>query len=99
MMDMARRDDTGITLGSGNVFADLGFPDAVERQTKVRLAVTLQSIVKKRKISKAKLAERLGVDDSTAADLARYDLHHFSVERLLQFIRKLGYDIDVTIKQ
>ena len=28
-----------IVRGSGNVFADLGFPDAEERQTKLRLEI------------------------------------------------------------
>ena len=30
-----------ITRGTGNVFADLGFPDAAERQAKLRLAYAL----------------------------------------------------------
>ena len=30
-----------VTRGTGNVFADLGFPDAAERQAKLRLAYTL----------------------------------------------------------
>jgi hypothetical protein len=34
-----------ISRGSGNVFADLGFPDAEERQTKLRLATALNTIL------------------------------------------------------
>ena len=34
-----------ITRGSGNVFADLGFPDAEERQTKLRLAYALNALM------------------------------------------------------
>ena len=30
-----------VTRGTGNVFADLGFPDAAERQAKLRLAYGL----------------------------------------------------------
>ena len=43
---MARPNDENevaeeIVRGSGNVFADLGYPDAEERQTKLRLARAL----------------------------------------------------------
>ena len=39
----ARQREEAITRGSGNVFADLGFPDAEERQTKLRLAYALNT--------------------------------------------------------
>ena len=32
---------TRITRGTTNVFADLGFPDAIELQTKTRLALSV----------------------------------------------------------
>jgi hypothetical protein len=38
-MAKAKRKRTAIEVSSGNVFTDLGSPDADERQTKVRLAV------------------------------------------------------------
>lgn len=34
-----------VTRGTGNVFADLGFPDAAERQAKVRLAYALNQVL------------------------------------------------------
>ena len=49
MEKRARRSRTaGIFRGSGNVFADLGHPDAEERQTKLRLALALNTIVAER---------------------------------------------------
>ncbi|MGQ0662117.1 MAG: hypothetical protein ACT4P2_00740 [Pseudomonadota bacterium] len=41
----------GITRGTGNVFADVGFPDAEERQTKVRLTVAINQILWQRRRS------------------------------------------------
>ena len=37
-----------IVRSSGNVFADLGFADAGERQTKVRLAVAINDVLQRR---------------------------------------------------
>jgi hypothetical protein len=41
-----------VTRGTGNVFADLGFPDAAERQAKLRLAYALNL---KRDVSRTRL--------------------------------------------
>ena len=37
-----------VTRGTGNVFADLGFPDAAERQAKLRLAYALNQLIAQR---------------------------------------------------
>ena len=47
-----------ITPGTRNVFADLGYPDAAERQTKVRLAVALNKLLAKRRLKQADAACR-----------------------------------------
>ncbi len=44
-------DDETITRGTGNVFADLGYADADERQTKLRLAHTINSVIKKQRLT------------------------------------------------
>jgi len=49
-----------VTRGSGNVFADLGFPDAAERPAKLRLAFALNQELEARKISQADAAKVLG---------------------------------------
>lgn len=36
---------TRITRGTTNVFVDLGFPDAVELQTKTRLALAVNELL------------------------------------------------------
>ena len=51
-----------IVRSSGNVFADLGFADAGERQTKVRLAIAINGVIKRRELSQAKAAELLGIN-------------------------------------
>jgi hypothetical protein len=39
-------------IGSGNVFADLGFPDAEERLAKLDLAIKINELIKKRSLLK-----------------------------------------------
>lgn len=61
-----------VIRGSGNVFADLGFPDAAERQARLRLAYVLNQELKARKISQAAAAKVLGVTQPKVSALRRY---------------------------
>jgi predicted XRE-type DNA-binding protein len=48
-------------LSSGNVFADLGLPDAAELDTKVRLAVEINRLIKDKRLTQATAAACLEV--------------------------------------
>lgn len=90
---------TEITRGSGNVFADLGYPDAEERQTKLRLAHALNQIIAKRHLAQAAAAELLGVSQPKVSALANYKLEGFSVERLMTFLTALDRDVEIVIRK
>lgn len=53
--------DTPLERGTGNVFADLGLADASERQTKTRLALALNRIIKDQSLKQVDAARLLGV--------------------------------------
>src|SRR5271154_35737 len=91
--------ERGITRGTGNVFADLGYPDAEERQTKLRLAHAINEVVARRRLTQVAAAERLGVNQPKVSALARYKLDGFSVERLMGFLTALDQDVEIVIKQ
>jgi predicted XRE-type DNA-binding protein len=88
----------GITCGSGNVFADLGFPDAEERQTKLRLAYALNTILDEQHLSQAAAATRLGLNQPKVSALRNYKLEGFSVERLMTLLNALDQDIEIVIR-
>ncbi len=98
---MAKRADKGsdIVRGSGNVFADLGFPDAEERQTKLGLAHALNTIIDERRLTQAAAATRLGLNQPKVSALRNYKLEGFSVERLMTFLTALDRDIEIVIRK
>jgi predicted XRE-type DNA-binding protein len=102
---MARRkvettNETGeaIARGTGNVFADLGYADAEERQTKLRLALAINAVIARRRLTQATAAEKLGANQPKVSALANYKLDGFSVERLMIFLTALDQDVDIVIK-
>jgi len=84
--------------GSGNVFADLGLPDAEERLAKAELARQILAIIGSRRLTQTQAAELLGIDQPKVSALTRGKLSGFSMERLLQFLNALGRDVQITIK-
>lgn len=91
--------DGAIVRGSGNVFADLNFPDAEERQTKLRLAYALNLVIDKQKLTQAEAALRLGLNQPKVSALRNYKLDGFSVERLMTLLNALDRDIEIVIRK
>ncbi len=87
-----------VVRSSGNVFADLGFADAEERQTKVRLAAAINQLLSQRRLSQAAVARRLGINQPKVSALRNYKLEGFSVERLMRFLTALDQDIQILIR-
>lgn len=86
-----------IHSGSGNVFADLGLPNADELLIKAKLADQISDIISQRKLTQAEAANLLGVDQPKVSALVRGKLSGFSVERLFRFLNTLGSDIEIRI--
>jgi len=88
-----------LTESSGNVFADLGLPDAEELQTKVRLAVAINEIIRGQGLSQIAAARRLKINQPKISALANYRIEGFSVERLMKFLTALDRDVEIVIRR
>jgi len=86
-----------VTRGTGNVFADLGFLDAAERQAKLRLAYAVNQMLEERSLSQADAARMVGVTKRKVSALRHYKLAGFSVERLMKLLTALGRDVVIVI--
>ncbi len=94
-----RPDKVEIERGTTNVFADLGYADAEERQTKLRLAYALNQIVETLDLTQAEAARALGVNQPKISALRRYRLEGFSVERLMTFLTALDRDVEIVVRK
>lgn len=90
--------DNDITEGASNVFADLGLPEAGDRQTRTRLAMAVNAILKARHYKQAQAAEILGIAQPKVSALAHYRLDHFFVEKLMSFLNALDQDVEIVIR-
>jgi predicted XRE-type DNA-binding protein len=94
-----RKNKAEVVQGSGNVFADLGVPNAEEKQTKVRLAVAINHILQNQELSQVAAARRLKINQPKVSALSNYRLEGFSVERLMNFLIALDRDVEIVIRR
>ena len=96
---MAKRIAERVKPSSGNVFADMGLPDAAELGTKARLGAAIHRIVERRGLTQAQIAAVLEINQPKVSALLNYRLEGFSVERLMRFLVALGHDVEIVVKE
>lgn len=83
--------------GSGNVFADLGLPNAEQELTKARLTLQIARIIRDRGLTQVEAAKILGIQQPHVSALTRNRAGNFSVGRLIDFLTALGQDVEITV--
>ncbi len=87
-----------INPGSGSVFGDLGLEDAGGRQLRVKLAMRINEILAERRLTQKVAAGLLEIPQPHVSELKHYKLSRFSSERLLGFLTRLGWDVEIVIR-
>ena len=86
-----------VKRGSGNVFKDLGFPNPELEQLKSALSFEIFTILKKQRLERQVVAERLGVDEIQVEMLEQGD-GDFTIDELFNFLNRLNISIDIYLK-
>ena len=74
------REEITITRSSGNVFADLGLPDAEDLLAKANLALHIRRTIEARKLTQTQAATLLGIDQPKVSSIINGRLEGFSTE-------------------
>jgi len=85
-------------VGSGNIFADLGLPNAEEDQLKAALVVELKRLIAQRGITQSAAAKTGGIKQPDLSKILRGQLRGYSVELLMRLLTAFEQDVEITIK-
>jgi predicted XRE-type DNA-binding protein len=88
---------TRSTKSSGNVFADIGVPDADQHIAKADLVIGIASIIRSRGLSQAAAAKLIGVAQPDISRLLRGNFEGFSYERLFHMLNALGENVRIVV--
>ncbi len=81
-----------------SAFHELGFVNADELITKSRLLSFVAKEIKKRKLTQAAAGELLGLDQPNISALVNEKIARFSVEKLMELVVKLGFEVSIHIE-
>jgi predicted XRE-type DNA-binding protein len=87
-----------IELGSGNVFADLGLPDADKLSLKSALVIEIVKVVRALELTDRDAAQRLDITEEQMAALQHGEFAFLSDRRLMDCLNRLGYDIELVLR-
>lgn len=83
--------------GSGNVYRDIGRPNAGLEQARAIVAAKIIDILNDRKLS-TREAERLtGVSHSEFSRIRNTQLRRFTLDRMIAILGKLDEDVEVNV--
>jgi predicted XRE-type DNA-binding protein len=97
---MAKRVINGIDIefSSGNVFRDLGFPDADELKIKSGLAIQITLAIRRLGLTQQEAGRQMRISQAKVSGLVRGDFANLSESTLMECLNRLGYDIEIKVK-
>jgi len=92
-------EDISVTVSSGNVFEDLGLPDAEDMLVKAQLAHEIATIIKARRWTQSKAAEKLGMTQPKLSEMLRGKYRGISSQKMTSYLNLLGQDVEIVVKK
>ncbi len=95
---MAKKTKMEFEESTGNVFADLGFPNPEKELLKAHLTLEIYKIIKERGLTQAQAGKILGVKQPHVSALMNARAGSFSVEKLMDFLTRLDRDVEIIVR-
>jgi predicted XRE-type DNA-binding protein len=90
---------TRATKSSGNVFADIGLPNAAEHSIKADLVLRIAARIKSKGLTQVKAASLLGLAQPDVSKLLRGHFAGYTYERLFSYLNALGERVSIEVSE
>jgi len=91
-------DGIEVQRSTGNVYADLGLPDAERLKIKTGLVIEIRKAMRRLGLTQQDAAKRMGITQPKVSDMMRGDFSNLSERKLMDCLNRLGYDIEIKVK-
>jgi len=86
-----------IVRGSGNAFADFGYPNAEVEQLKALLAAEIIGVLDHQELTVRKAEDLTGIAAADFSRIRKVKLDRFTIDRLMMILKRLDQDVDVQV--
>ena len=97
-MEVCLIDGVEVQRSSGNVYADLGLPDAEKLKIKTGLVIEIRKAMRHLGLTQQAAAKRMGITQPKVSDMMRGNFANLSERKLMDCLNRLGYDIEIKVK-
>ena len=87
-----------IEKGSGNIFADLGLPDAETHFLKAQIVAEIYRLTNERKLTQAEAGRLMGITQPEVSRMFKGNFREYSIERLMGFLTTFDRDVEIVAK-
>lgn len=87
-----------VEMSSESIYAELGYKNYEEMETKSNLVMEISKAIKRKKITQTQAADIFGISQPKLSELLNGRFRGYSVERLIHFLNEIGQDVDIVVK-
>jgi predicted XRE-type DNA-binding protein len=87
-----------VEKGSGNIFADLGLPDAETHFLKAQIVSEIYRLANGRKLTQAQAGKLMGISQPEVSRLFKGNFREYSIDRLMGFLTAFDRDVEIVVK-
>jgi Uncharacterized conserved small protein len=87
-----------IVESSGNVFADLGLPNAEKLKMKSELVIEIVRAIRRLGLTQEEAGKRMSISQPKVSAMMHGDFSNLSERKLMECLNRLGYDIEIKVQ-
>jgi len=86
-----------IAMGRGNIFADLGLPDAATHFLKAQIVSEIYRLANGRKLTQTQAGKLMGISQPEVSRMFKGNFREYSVDRLMGFLTAFDRDVEIVV--
>jgi predicted XRE-type DNA-binding protein len=87
-----------VDVGSENIFADLGLPDARSHFLKAQIVSEIYRLTKARRLTQTQAGKHMGISQPEVSRMFRGTFREYSVDRLMELLTRFDRDVEIVVK-
>ena len=87
-----------VEMGSSNIFADLGLPDADAHLLKAQIVSEIYRLVSERKLKQGEAGKLMGISQPEVSRMFKGQFREYSIDRLIGFLTGFNRDVEIVVK-
>src|SRR5260370_31339158 len=87
-----------VEVASGNIFADLGLPDANTHFLKAQIVSEIYRLTNERKLTQVQIGKLVGITQPEVYRMFKGQFREYSVDRLMGFLTNFDRDVEIVVR-